>query len=260
MTNLKTKNEITWCPGCPNFLILESAKKALEKFNQKELAMVTGIGCHAKMFDYLNISGIYGLHGRVIPTMTGISIGNPKLKVIGFAGDGDTYSEGMAHFIHAGRYNANITLIVHDNQAFSLTTGQPTPTSQQGYISKATPLGEKSKPFNPIKLALSAGATFIARCNARDINHTAEIIKKAINHQGFSFIEIIQDCLIFNKEINNKDKLVRKIPDNTDKTKAENLSQEWDYNSKSGKIPIGVIYQSPTKEPTLSEKLSINPR
>lgn len=252
MTNLKTKYEITWCPGCPNFMILESAKKAFSKFNQKELAMVTGIGCHAKIYDYLNISGIYGLHGRVIPTMTGITLGNPNLKVIGFAGDGDTYSEGMAHFIHAGRYNANMTLIVHDNQAFSLTTGQPTPTSQQGYISKAKPQGEENKPFNPIKLALATGTTFIARCNARDINHTAEIIEKAIKHQGFAFIEIIQDCLIFNKEINNKDKLMYKIPDNQDKIKALSLASQWDYNSKTGKIPLGVIYQ--IKEPTLTEK------
>lgn len=251
--NLKTKNELTWCPGCSNFMILESAKRAFAKFNKKELAMVTGIGCHAKMFDYLNISGIYGLHGRVIPTMTGIAIGNQKLKVIGFAGDGDTYSEGMAHFIHAGRYNSNMTLIVHDNQSFSLTTGQPTPTSQQGYVSKASPKGEINKPLNPMKLALSAGITFIARCNAKDINHTAEIIEKAINHQGFSFVEVIQDCLIFNKEINNKDKLMYKVQDNKDKTKALALSSEWNYNSKKGKIPIGVIYQA--REPTLQEKL-----
>tara|TARA_Y100000310_G_scaffold337773_1_gene425739 strand:+ start:4985 stop:5755 length:771 start_codon:yes stop_codon:yes gene_type:complete len=256
MTNLKTTEEITWCPGCTNFMILEAAKKALSKFNQKELAMVTGIGCHAKIFDYLNISGIYGLHGRVVPTMTGITLGNPNLKVIGFAGDGDTYAEGMAHLIHAGRYNANITLIVHDNQSFSLTTGQPTPTSQQGYTSKAKPQGEENKPFNPIKLALASGTTFIARCNAKDINHTAEIIEKAISHPGFSFIEIIQDCLIFNKEINDKDKLMYKIPDNKDKIKALSLSSQWGYNNKTGKIPLGVIYQ--VKEPTLQEKLKIS--
>ena len=107
-----------------------------------------------------------------------------------------------------------MTLLVHDNQSFSLTTGQPTPTSQQGYVSKASPKGEINKPLNPIKLALAAGISFIARCNSKDINHTAEIIEKAINHPGFSFVEIIQDCLIFNKEINNKDKLMYKIPDN----------------------------------------------
>ena len=144
MTEISTKNENTWCPGCPNFMILESAKGAIAKLidggrRQEDFAMVTGIGCHAKIFDYLNISGIYGLHGRVIPTALGITLGNPNLTVIGFAGDGDTYAEGMAHFIHVARYNLDMTLIVHDNQSFSLTTGQATPTSQLGYKNKAKP-------------------------------------------------------------------------------------------------------------------------
>jgi len=104
---LKTKEIITWCPGCPNFLILESAKKAFASLidkglKQENIVITTGIGCHAKIFDYLNVNGIYGLHGRVIPTALGIKLGNPDLTVVGFAGDGDTYSEGMAHFIHAG--------------------------------------------------------------------------------------------------------------------------------------------------------------
>jgi 2-oxoglutarate ferredoxin oxidoreductase subunit beta len=256
--NLSTLNENTWCPGCPNFMILESVKKVINKliegesYKQEDFAMVTGIGCHAKIFDYLNISGIYGLHGRVIPTAMGITLGNPNLTVIGFAGDGDTYAEGMAHFIHAGRYNANMTLIIHDNQNFSLTTGQATPTSQQGYKNKAKPLGEFNLPLNPIKLALASGASFIARCNARDITHTIEVLEKAIKHQGFSFVEIIQDCLIFNLEANDKDKLMYKISDNKDKGKAQKLAEEWDYNNKHGKIPLGVIYRERKK--TLEEK------
>ncbi len=255
---LNTKNQSTWCPGCSNHMILESVKRAIaglidkKQYKQEDFAMVTGIGCHAKIFDYLNISGIYGLHGRVIPTSLGVKLGNPNLKVIGFAGDGDTYAEGMAHFIHNFRYNADMTLVVHDNQSFSLTTGQPTPTSQQGYKAKSEPLGEFNKPFNPIKLALAAGATFIARANAKDIAHTAEIIEKAIQHKGFSFVEIIQDCLIFNLDANNKDKQMYKIPNNKDKKKAEQIADEFDYNSKSGKIPIGILYE--TREPTLEEK------
>jgi 2-oxoglutarate ferredoxin oxidoreductase subunit beta len=255
--NLSTQNENTWCPGCPNFMILESVKKVLVKlvdegYKQEDFAMVTGIGCHAKIFDYLNISGIYGLHGRVIPTALGITLGNPNLTVFGFAGDGDTYAEGMAHFIHAGRYNADMTLIVNDNQSFSLTTGQATPTSQQGYKNKAKPLGEFNKPLNPIGLALASGMSFVARCNARDIQHTAEILEKAVKHKGFSFVEIVQDCLIFNKEANNKDKLMYKISDNKDLKRARSLAEEWDYNNKHGKIPLGVIYQE--KKPALEEK------
>jgi 2-oxoglutarate/2-oxoacid ferredoxin oxidoreductase subunit beta len=252
MKNLSTKNEITWCPGCPNFIILESVKKVLSKFKQKNLCMVTDIGCHGKIFDYLNISGIYGLHGRALPTALGITLGNPNLNVLVFMGDGGIYSEGIGHFVSAGRFNPNLTLIVHDNQSFSLTTGQPTPTSQQGYKSKALPLGEPDKPLNPIKLALASGISFIARCNARDENHTAKIIKKAIEHRGFSFVEIIQDCLVFNLEINNKDKLMYKIKDNKNKKTAERLAEEWDYNSKKGRIPLGVLYYE--KKPTLADK------
>lgn len=245
---LSTKSVNTWCPGCPNFLILESVKKVIAKLidegvKQEDFAMASGIGCHAKIFDYLNISGIYGLHGRVIPTCLGMKLGNPNLTVLGFAGDGDTYSEGIAHFIHAGRFNVDMTLIVHDNQSFSLTTGQATPTSQQGYKTKAEPLGEFNMPLNPIKLALASGASFIARGNARDINHTAEILEKAIKHKGFSFVEIIQDCLIFNLDANNKSELMYKISDNKNKKKAKELSDEWDYNSKEGKIALGVIYR-----------------
>ncbi len=249
----KTNQPITWCPGCPNFFILEAAKKAFAKLgvDNKDIAIVTGIGCHAKIYDYINVSGIYGLHGRVIPTCLGITLGNPNLKVVGFAGDGDTYAEGMAHFIHAGRFNSNMTLVVHDNQSFSLTTGQPTPTTQQGYKSKASPLGEASHPVNPIKLALASGVSFIARCNARDITHTAQIIEQAIKHKGFSYVEIIQDCLIFNVEINAKDKLMYKT-NNKNKKKAEALADEWNYNSKKGKIPIGIIYEE--KKPCLQDK------
>ncbi len=265
--DLNTKNENTWCPGCPNFMILESVKQAISglidsdqnkgKYKHKDFAMVTGIGCHAKIFDYLNISGIYGLHGRVLPTALGIKIGNPNLHVLGFAGDGDTYAEGMAHFIHSFRYNTNMTFIVHDNQSFSLTTGQSTPTSQQGFKNKAEPLGEFNQPLNPISLALAAGATFVARCNAMDIKNTGEILKKAIQHKGFSFVEIAQKCLIFNVDMNDLDKLMYKLPEdkiNNDKRKAQQYAEEWNYNTKTGKIPIGIIYQSINREPSLEEK------
>ncbi len=255
--NLKTNQQNTWCPGCPNFMILESVKQTITKLinkgaKQEDFAMVTDIGCHAKIFDYINISGIYGLHGRALPTAFGITLGNPNLKVLAFMGDGAVYSEGIAHFIHAGRLNSNMTLIIHDNQSFSLTTGQNTPVSQQGYKSKAYPLGEFNKPMNPIKLALASNINFIARCNAKDIKHTAEILQKAIEHKGFSFVEIIQDCLIFNKEANNKDSLMYKIQDNKNKLKAEKLADEWDYNDRKGKIALGVLYCE--EKPMLSEE------
>jgi 2-oxoglutarate/2-oxoacid ferredoxin oxidoreductase subunit beta len=251
-----TSCEITWCPGCPNFLVLEAFKRTIAKlisegYKQENFAMTTGIGCHPKIFDYINISGIYGLHGRVLPVCIGMKLGNPNLTVLGFSGDGDAYAEGMEHFIHAARFNSDMTYFVADNQNFALTTGQTTPTSQLGYKSKAEPLGEFSFPLNPVKLALAANASFVARVNPKDINHTAEIIEKAIKHKGFAFIEAVQDCLAFNIERNNLDKLMYKV-DNRDKKKAEELALEWDYNSKSGKIPVGIIYQEERK--TLEEE------
>jgi len=255
---LSTKNEITWCPGCPNFMILESVKRVFAKLikeglKQNNIAIVTGIGCHAKIFDYINVSGFYGLHGRVLPTALGIKLGNPNLSIIGFAGDGDTYAEGMAHFIHAGRYNADITLVVHDNQAFALTTGQPTPTTQQGYKSKVEPQGQHNVPINPIKLALVSGTTFVARTYALNLEHSTKILEAAIKHKGFSFVEVIQPCLQFNKDMNEIGKLTYVIKDNKgDMRRALELADEWDYNSKNGKIPIGIFFQK--REPTLEEK------
>jgi len=252
--NLITKEINTWCPGCPNFMILESVKQALANsgVKQEQIVITTDIGCNSKIYDYLNVSGIYGLHGRSLPIGLGITLGNPNLKVLTFIGDGGIYNEGISHLAHAGRYNADMVLIVHDNQSFSLTTGQPTATTQQGYKGKANPLGVFDSPLNPIKLALATGIGFIARANARDIKHTTEVLEKAIKHKGFSFVEIIQDCLIFNTEINGKDKMMYKIEDNNDKKQAEKLADEWDYNSKNGKIPLGVLYQE--QKPTLSDK------
>ena len=255
---ISTKEEITWCPGCPNFMILESVKQTLselidsKKYKQTDFAITTDIGCHAKIFDYLNLSGIYGLHGRAIPTGIGLTLGNPNLKVLTFAGDGAVYAEGIAHFIHAFRYNQDMTLVLHDNQSFSLTTGQPTPTSQTGYASKAKPQGEENAPMNPLKLALAAGATFIARVNARDIPQTKRVLRQAIEHKGFSFIEVIQDCLIFNLESNNKDERMYGVNNKDNVKVAEKLADEYAYNSKTGKIPTGMIYK--TSKRTLTDK------
>jgi len=258
MVDLSTSNVNTWCPGCTNFRLLDSVNLCLSRMiekgmKQEQFAMAAGIGCHAKTFDYLNISGVYGLHGRTIPLATGIKMGNPDLKVIAFAGDGDTYAEGMEHFIHACRFNPDLTLIVHDNRDFSLTGGQSTPTTQQGYKSKANPHGEMNPPLNPIRLALAAGAGFVARCNARDVEHTAEVLEQAMNYKGFSFVEVIQDCIIFNTGLIVLDKMMHKV-NNKNLKKAFTLADEWDYNSRKGKIPIGIIF-SKEKE-TLGEKLS----
>jgi len=248
--NLGTKEDVTWCPGCLNFMILESVKDAVSHmienngYSQKDFAITTDIGCHAKIFDYLNLSAIYCLHGRALPTAEGVYMGNPNLKVLSFVGDGAIYAEGMGHLPHAFRNNMDVTLVVHDNQSYSLTTGQSTPTSQKGFKTKVKPQGEESKPLNPILLALASGATFVARCNARNIEHTKNILLKAMAHKGFSFVEIVQDCLIFNKDINNKDEYMYETSDNRNLEEGFKLAKEFDYNTKTGKIPLGVIYQN----------------
>lgn len=253
--SLDTREEKTWCPGCPNFLILEAVKQTVAKLidNKKvkkdDFAMVTDIGCHAKMFDYLNLSGIYGLHGRAIPTALGMKLGNPNLKVLAFSGDGGVYSEGISHFIHAFRFNPNMTLFLHNNQNFSLTTGQSTPTSPEGFSSKMKPQGEENIPFNPIKFALASGGSFIARVSAYDIPHMVEVFTKAINHKGFAFVEILQDCLIFGAKPRGE---MYKLKDNNDLKTAEKLADEFNYQGKKGKVPLGIIYKK--QEKTLEEK------
>ncbi len=247
-----TGYEITWCPGCPNFLLLEAVKRAIAKLiseghKQEEFVMTTGIGCHQKIYDYLNLSGVYGLHGRVLPVLVGIKLANPSLIALGFAGDGDAYAEGMEHLVHSARYNLDATYLIANNQNFALTTGQATPTSQEGYKSKSTPLGEFSKPINPIKIALASGATFVARVNPKDIQQTAEIYEKAIKHKGFAIIDSVQDCVAFNLERNNLSEIMYKIEDNHDIKKAYEYADEWDYNGKRNKIAVGVIYQKEIK-------------
>ena len=260
--DLDTKEEITWCPGCPNYGILMAFKEAIvelsnrKKIQAKDAAIVTGIGCHAKSYDYLNLNGFYGIHGRVLPVCLGIKIGNPQLTVIGFGGDGDTYAEGMSHFIHAGRHNADLTMIVHNNQAFSLTTGQATPTSEKGFIGASTPAGTVEEPLNPVILALESQASFVARSYALDAVHLKNIIIEAVEHKGFSFIDVLQPCLIFHRVTPYFQKNIYKIGESHDPTNLEvavKLAREWDYSfDKEKKVAIGIFYKS--ERPTLEEK------
>lgn len=246
--NLSTKKISTWCPGCPNFQILAGFKSALESSGKKqeELAIVSGVGCHAKIFDYLNIGGLNSLHGRVPPVCLGLKMGNPKLNVFGFSGDGDAYSEGLAHTLHAARYNSDWNYIIHNNQVFSLTTGQPTSVTEKGYKDKTMPLGVNTEPFNPIKIMLSAGASFVARVFA-DVKQVEWIVKEAMKHKGFCFIEILQPCLIFHSSaLEYKDKtywLHKEGHDKTNYQQAMKKAEEFDYNIAK-KIPIGIFYQT----------------
>ena len=250
MENLNTMIKPTWCPGCFNFQILTGVKNVV--FNElnsgkkrDEFAIVSGIGCHAKIFDYLNINGINTLHGRVLPTCFGIKIGNPNLKVIGFSGDGDAYAEGMEHLVHMARYNVDMKYIIHDNQVFALTTGQSTPTTEIGFKDKTNPLGAKLNPLNPIKLMLSLNVGFVARVFA-DVKSVEDVLKEALKYKGFAFIEVIQPCLIFHQDTGFKERiysLQEAKHDKTNITEALKKAEEFDYNDSKSKIQTGIFYQ-----------------
>jgi len=251
--NILTSTKSTWCPGCNNFQILTGVKKVIEKRGAKNFAIATGIGCHAKIFDYLNLNGINTLHGRVLPTCLGMKIGNPNLNVIGFSGDGDAYAEGMEHLIHAARYNSDLKYFVHNNQVFALTVGQPTPTTEIGFKDKTTPLGVKVHPLNPIQIMLAAGATFVARVYS-DVKQIEEVLEEALKHKGFAFIEVLTPCLIFHPT-SYKEKTYSLKEDGHDKTDfdaAMRKAQEFNYNIAE-KIPVGIFYQ--TKKETFEEQL-----
>ena len=253
--DLNTKEENTWCPGCPNFGILQAVKEAVASLNlAKDMAMVSGIGCHAKIYDYLNLRGFNGIHGRVLPIALGIKLGNPKLTVVGFGGDGDTYAEGMEHFIHHCRFNADLTMLVHNNQVFSLTTGQATPVTEKGFKDGSTPLGVAEKPLNPIILALESGASFVARGYALNVPHLRELIKQAITHKGFSFIDILQPCIVYHNIIPYLQKNVYQLNhDTANFEKALEKAREWDYCfDQDKKVAIGVFYKK--TKPTFEEQ------
>ena len=244
MTNsLDTNTEITWCPGCGNFGILNAFKKAVEKLENKgidrnSIIISSGIGCHGKIFDYVGLSGLYSIHGRSMATVQGIKIGNPKLKVIAFAGDGDAYGEGIAHMIFAAKRNADITVIVHNNGAYALTTGQFSPTSKKGFKGPSSPEGNIENPLNPLSLLLEAGASFVARGYSAKMDHLSDLIVEAVMHDGFSVIDVLQPSVVFN----NTYKLYNEITEiilNPAKNLDEAIKLVKDMKNR---IPIGVFY------------------
>jgi len=261
---LNTGVKPTWCPGCFNFQIYAGVKKALEKKikkkeDWKKYAVVTGIGCSAKMFDYLNLNGLNSIHGRVPPTCLGLKTADPNLNVLGFAGDGDAYQEGISHTLHAARYNADYKFFVHNNQIFALTVGQPTTVTERGFKDKTNPQGWKYDPINPIALMLSAGASFVARVFA-DTKQVEKITNEALKHKGFAFIEVIQPCIVFHPDKGYQEKtydLQEKGHDICDWNAAMKKAQEFDYNGikENTKIPLGIFYQE--KRETFSDKFKV---
>lgn len=247
--DLATYAKNTWCPGCGNFAILTAIRSALKSLMDEGLpfeniVLVSGIGCHAKIVDYINVNSFYSLHGRVTPAAEGIKLSNPTLKVIGFAGDGDAYGEGLEHLIFAAKRNIDITMIIHNNRVYGLTTGQYTPTSPLGFKGKSTPFGTKELPINPLELMLASGATFIARGYSSQLELLKKIFKEAIMHKGFSLVDVLQVCVTFFNMYEYYNKTVYELkghnPD--DYGQALKKIREWDYN-KNAPIGLGLFYK-----------------
>lgn len=256
--NLGTYAQNTWCPGCGNFAILNAIKMVLNELNQEGLplekvVLVSGIGCHAKIVDYINVNSFYSIHGRVVPVAEAIKLANPEVKVIGFAGDGDAYGEGIEHLIFAAKRNIDITMVIHNNRVYGLTTGQYTPTSPLGFKGRSTPEGTKELPLNPLELMLSSGATFLARGTSHGIELLKKIFKEAIIHKGFSLVDVLQVCVTYFNTYEYYDKRVYELKDHNvqDYNQTLNKIREWDYNIDSP-IALGAFYKK--EIPTFDEK------
>lgn len=256
--NFTTSAPNTWCPGCGNFSILNAVKSVLSELHadglpMEDVVLVSGIGCHAKIVDYLNINSFYSLHGRPIPAAEGIKLADPRLKVICFAGDGDAYGEGIEHLIFAAKRNIDITLIVHNNRVYGLTTGQYTPTSPLGFKGRSTPQGSSELPLNPLQVALASGATYLARGTSYGLELLKKIIKEAIQHKGFALVDVLQVCVTFYNMYEYYEKHIYELKDHDvqDRARALTKIQEWDYNTEAP-IALGTFYkkQLPSFEET----------
>jgi 2-oxoglutarate/2-oxoacid ferredoxin oxidoreductase subunit beta len=199
-----TDQDVRWCPGCGDYSILAQVQRSfpdLTDVKKENIVWVSGIGCSSRFPYYMDTYGFHGIHGRAPAIATGVKIANPELSVWVATGDGDLLSIGGNHFIHACRKNIDLKMLLFNNRIYGLTKGQYSPTSEKGKKTKTSPFGSVDFPFNPVSLALGAEATFVARCTDRDAKHMQQMIKRAADHKGIAFIEILQNCVIFNDGI-----------------------------------------------------------
>jgi len=261
---LITPAQNTWCPGCGNFSIQHMMRSAIAEISEEEgvpierFVLLGGIGCHGKLMDYLNVNSLYTIHGRSVPAATGIRLANPDLRVICHVGDGDIYAEGLDHLIFAAKRNTDITVIVHDNRVYGLTTGQYTPTSPTGFRGRSTPRGVVEHPMNPLEVMLAAGATHIARGYTRKTRHLKEIFKEAIMHRGFSFVDVLQICATYSNLTDYYDAQVYEIQDGDLNTarfeSALQKIREWDYD-RDAPIALGTFYS--VERPVYEESFGV---
>ncbi|MBU0437460.1 2-oxoacid:ferredoxin oxidoreductase subunit beta [Staphylococcus succinus] len=246
-----------WCPGCGDFSVQAAIQKATANvgLEPEEVAIITGIGCSGRLSGYVNSYGMHGIHGRSLPLAQGVKMANKDLTVIASGGDGDGYAIGMGHTIHALRRNMNMTYIVMDNQIYGLTKGQTSPSSAPGFVTKSTPKGNIEQNVAPLELALSSGATFVAQGFSSDIKALTKMIEDAINHDGFSFVNVFSPCVTYNK-VNTYDWFKENLTDIED-------IEDYDMSSKSiatqkvleyNSLIKGIVYQD-TETPSYESQI-----
>ncbi len=198
--DFKSDQEVRWCPGCGDYAILSAVQSFMPELNipRENIVFVSGIGCSSRFPYYMNTYGIHSIHGRAPAIATGLSVSRPDLSVWVITGDGDSLSIGGNHLIHALRRNVNLKILMFNNRIYGLTKGQYSPTSEVGKVTKSTPVGSPDAPFNPLSLALGAEASFVARTIDSDRKHLTSVLRAASQHEGSAFIEIYQNCNIFN--------------------------------------------------------------
>jgi 2-oxoglutarate ferredoxin oxidoreductase subunit beta len=247
MADLKGKVDPDWCPGCGDFGVLAAVQKALVELQipKHEVATISGIGCSSNFPGFIDTYGMHTLHGRSLPVASGMKLANHGMTVLVTGGDGDGFGIGAGHFVHTMRRNLDLTYIVMDNQIYGLTTGQTSPTSRIGMKTKSMPFGNVDAPVNPISLALAAGATFVARGFSAEQKHLTELIKQAIQHKGFSFLDVFSPCVTYNHDNTFQwfRPRVKKLEENPDYDRADFQAAVEKSLLWGDEIPIGVFFE-----------------
>ena len=234
----------TWCPGCGNFGIIAALKMALAKqeLSPDDVCVTFDVGCSSNMAGFLSTYGVGGLHGRSIITASGVAMANHNFPVVAIGGDGGLFGEGVEHFLTAIRQNVNMTALIHNNNLYSLTTGQRSPLTKRGLVTKSTPFGNVEIPLKPLEIAVLHEATFVARGFSSEVAQLTELIEMAMKHQGFAIVEVLQPCPSFNKDMTMewlKDR-VYKLDNNDGLSKEEAMKVLADED----RLATGVIYRN----------------
>ncbi len=250
-TDFKSDKQPTWCPGCGDFGTMNGMMKALaETGNDPDNTfIVAGIGCSGKIGTYTHSYALHGVHGRALPVGTGVKLANPDLEVMVAGGDGDGYSIGTNHFVHAARRNVDMSYVVMDNRIYGLTKGQASPTSREDFETSTSPDGTNMPPVNPLALAIAAGATFVAQSFSSDAQRHTELIKEAIEHDGFGFVNTYSPCVTFN-DVDTYDYFRDNIVDLADEDHDPTDKQAATEKVLDGeKEYMGVIYRDDDSVP-----------